>query len=239
MESGKAYWRNDRWIIIPDKEQNLERVETLNGGKTDGVPIVFELADPRKARPKQRALFFSLLGDIHNWSGEPTEWLKDYFYTRYTIKTAGAEISLADDTKNTVSDATELIEDVVDFIFEFGVPVHEGYTLLPRNENYFQYECIKHRQCLVCGKRGDIHHVEGIPGNTVGMGSNRNRVNHSNRVLACLCRSHHTEIHQLGTKKFCQIHHLTNIGIKVDAKTLKRIGVTGDYGTIQKRTTNY
>lgn len=224
MESGKAYWRNDRWIIIPDKEQNLERIETLNDGKADGVPIVFELADPRKARPKQRALFFALLGDIHNWSGEPTEWLKDYFYTRYTIKTAGSEISLADDTKNTVSDATELIEDVIDFIFEFDVPIHEGYTLLPRNENYFQYECIKHRQCLVCGKHADIDHIDEI-----GSGRNRTHLNHTKFRLASLCRTHHTERHKIGTKLFCQRHHLTNIGIKVDAKTLKRIGVQGDY----------
>lgn len=230
MESGKAYWRNDRWIIIPDKEQNLERVETLNGGKTDGVPILFELSDPRKARPKQRALFFALLGDIHNWSGEPTEWLKDYFYTRYTIKTAGADISLADDTKNTVSDATELIEDVVDFIFEFGVPIHEGYTLLPRNENYFQYECIKHRQCLVCGQHADIDHIDEI-----GAGRNRTHLNHTQFRLAALCRVHHTERHKIGTRRFCQLHHLTNIGIKVDAQTLKRIGVQGDYDRINYR----
>lgn len=230
MESGKAYWRNDRWIIIPDRQPNLEHIETLNGGQIDGVPVVYDMEDRRKARPRQRALFFALLGDIHNWSGEPTEWLKEYFYTRYTIKTAGNEISLADDTKNTVSDAVKLIDDVVDFVFEFGVPVKEGYVLLPRNENYFQYECIKHRQCLVCGKHGDIHHVEGIPGNTVGMGGNRNHVNHSQRVLACLCREHHEICHKYGNDKFCRTYKLTHLGIKVDAETLKRIGVQGHYG---------
>lgn len=230
MESGKAYWQNDHWVIVPDKEPNLEHIATLNGGAVDDVPVVFEMVDRRKARPKQRALFFALLGDIHNWSGEPTDWLKEYFYMRYVIKTAGKEISLADNTKNTVSDATKLIDDVVDFIFEFGVPVKEGYALLPRNENYFQYECIKHRQCLVCGKQGDIHHVEGIVGNTVGMGGNRNHVNHSKRVLACLCRKHHEICHKYGTNKFCKTYGLTRLGIKVNAETLKRIGVQGHYG---------
>ena len=229
METGTAYWQNDHWIVIPDKEPNLEHIATLNNGKIDGVPMVFDFTDPRKARPRQRALFFSLLGDIHNWSGEPTDWLKEYFYTRYTIKTAGKEISLADDTKNTVSDAVKLIDDVVDFVFEFGVPVKEGYRLLPRNENYFQYECIKHRQCLICGKPGDIHHVEGIPGNTVGMGGNRNHVNHSQRVLACLCRKHHEICQTDGTPRFCQQYNLTNLGIKVDVQILKRIGVEGNY----------
>ena len=230
MQSGIAYWLGDSWNIVPDKPPNLEHIETLNGGKTNGIPVMFEMVDSRRARPKQRALFFALLGDIHQWSGEPTEWLKEYFYTRYTIKTAGGEISLADDTKNTVSDAVKLIDDVVDFIFEFGVPIHAGYALLPRDENYFQYECIKHRECLICGRHADIHHMEGIPGNTIGMGNNRNKIDHTQRYLAALCRNHHTEIHKLGTPEFCQRHHLTSIGIKVDAQTLKRIGVRGNYG---------
>ena len=231
MESGKAYWQNDHWVIYQDQQQNLERVSTLNNGSISGVPVHYELVDPRRARPKQRALFFALLGDIHSWSGEPTDWLKEYFYTRYTIRTAGEEISLANDTGNTVSDATKLIEDVIDFIFEFSVPVNEAYPLLPKDENYFQYECIKHRQCLVCGRHGDIHHVEGIYGNTVGMGGNRNHVDHSKRVLACLCRKHHEICHKYGTDKFCATFGFTHLGIKVDAQTLKRIGVQGHYET--------
>ena len=229
MESGKAYWQNDHWVIVPDKEPNLEHIATLNGGAVDDVPVVFEMVDRRKARPKQRALFFALLGDIHNWSGEPTDWLKEYFYTRYVIKTAGKEISLADNTKNTVSDATKLIDDVVNFIFEFGVPVKEGYALLPRNENYFQYECIKYRQCLVCGKHADIHHLEMNNGNAVGMGMDRTKIDHSKRRLVALCRKHHQEIHAIGTNSFCKRHHLTGVGIKVNSATLKSIGRRGKY----------
>lgn len=224
MESGKAYWQNDHWIIYPDQQQNLERVSTLNNGSISGVPVHYELVDPRKARPKQRALFFALLGDIHSWSGEPTDWLKDYFYTRYTIKTAGEEISLANDTSNTVSDATKLIEDVIDFIFEFSVPVNEAYPLLPKDENYFQYECVKHRQCLVCGRHADIDHIDEL-----GAGRNRTHMDHTKFRLAALCRVHHTERHKTGTRLFCQKYRLTNLGIKVDAQTLKRIGVQGHY----------
>lgn len=229
-ENGQARWHKDHWNVFPDSEPNFEHIETINGRNVKSVPVTVEFSDHRKARPKQRALFFALMGDIHEWSGEPTEWLKEYFYTMYTIKTAGKTISLADDTENSVTDAKELIEQVIDFIFENGVPVKTGYHLLPRDENYFQYECIKHRECLICGKRGDIHHIEGIYGNTIGMGSNRNHVDHSKRILACLCRTHHNEIHNKGTRLFCYDHHLTNIGIKVDTETLKRIGVQGNYG---------
>ncbi len=224
MESGKAYWQNDHWIIYPDTPPNLEHVSTINDGSVSNVPVHYEMIDPRQARPRQRALFFALIGDIHNWSGEPTEWLKEYFYTEYTIKTAGNEISLANDTTNTVSDATKLIQEVIDFIFEFNVPVNEAYPLLPKDENYFQYECIKHRQCLICGKRADIDHIDEI-----GAGRNRTHLNHTKFRLAALCRTHHTERHKIGNQLFCQKYRLTNLGIRVDAQTLKRIGVQGNY----------
>ena len=230
MLPGKAYLQDGRWVVLLDKEPNTERIDALNGGNSNGVPVQVEFVDPRKAEPKQRSLFFALLGDINKWSGESVEWLKEYFYTRYTMQTAGKEISLADNTKNTVSDATVLIDDVVKFIFEFGVPVNEAYPLLPKDENIFQYECIKHRECLICGRNADIHHLEDVAGNNVGMGRNRRHMDHTKSRLVALCRAHHNEIHSIGTTRFCQFHHLTNIGIKVDAQTLKRIGVQGNYG---------
>ena len=232
MQFGKATWMGSWWKLTPSQKQNIEHIRTPNGD-TDDVQVEYEFVDPRQARPKQRALFFALLGDIHQWSGEPTDWLKEYFYTRYTVKTAGGEISLAADTKNTVSDAIKLIDDVIDFIFEFGVPVHAGYPLLPRDENYFQYECIKHRECLICGRHADIHHMEGIPGNTVGMGNNRNKIDHTQRYLAALCREHHGICHQLGTDAFCKKYKLTSLGIKVDARTLKSINLRGEYHDLE------
>lgn len=224
MDSGRAYWQNDHWTIYPDTPPNLEHISTLNNGLISNVPVHYEMVDPRQARPKQRALFFALIGDIHSWSGEPAEWLKEYFYTEYTIKTAGEEVSLANDTTNTVSDATKLIQEVVDFIFEFNVPINEAYPLLPKDENYFQYECIKHRQCLICGKHADIDHIDEI-----GAGRNRTHLNHTKFRLAALCRTHHTERHKIGNQLFCRKYKLTNLGITVDAETLKRIGVQGNY----------
>ena len=229
-QSAKGYVSsNGRAYAVPDVQPNLEHIATMNHGNVQGVPARVEWVDPRQARPKQRALFFALLNDIHQWSGEPSEWLKEYFYTLYTVKTAGKEISLADDTINTVTDAKELIDEVVDFIFEYDVPVKQGYVLLPRDESEFQFECIKHRKCLICGKHADIHHLELDNGNAIGMGMDRTKVDHSKKLLVALCRVHHNEIHSKGTRLFCHDHHLTNIGIKVDAETLKKIGVQGNY----------
>lgn len=223
LRSGKAYWEQGGWWIAPDETPNLSHIETMYG-KVSGVPVQYEIPDRRKARPRQRRLFFALLSDIHRWSGEPAEWLKEYFYLQYTIKTAGKEISLANDTVSTVSDATELINLVIDFIFDYQVPINDGYPLLPRDESYFQFKCIQHRRCLICGRAADINHID-----EVGMGRNRNKLDHAKARLSALCRVHHTEWHQIGNQEFCKKYRLTNLGVKVNAETLKRIGMKGAY----------
>lgn len=223
MLSGKAYWEQGGWWIAPDETPNLSHIETMYG-KTSGVPVQYEIPDRRKARPKQRRLFFALIGDIHRWSGEPVEWLKEYFYLQFVIKFAGKEISLSDTTTNTVTDATELINLVIDFIFDYDVPIRDGYPLLPRDEAYFQFKCIQHRRCLICGRAADINHID-----EVGMGRNRNKLDHTKARLSALCRVHHTEWHQIGNQAFCRKYRLTNLGVKVNAETLKRISMEGAY----------
>ena len=227
MTSARAWWLEDKgaWLVKLDKPINLDYVDLVDG-RTGNVPVRFEIVDPRAVSPKQRALFFALLNDIYNWSGQPQEFLKEWFYARYTVRTNGKVISLADNGGCSKNDASVLIDDVVDFIFEFDVPVKTGYELLPRDENQFQYQCIKHRKCLICGRHADINHVD-----EVGMGRDRTRVDHTQHRLCALCREHHTEWHQIGNTSFCHKYKITNLGIKVDPATLKRIGVRGDYET--------
>ncbi len=224
METGTAWVQKGYGVIKYDVEPNWEHIATINDGNLQGVPVEVNYVDPRKARPRQRRLFFALLGDIANYSGTPVQWLKDYFYTRYMVKTAGKEISLADTTQNTVSDAKELIDLVIDFIFEFRVPVKQGYELLPRNEEYFQYKCLMNSQCLICGEHSDFHHID-----TVGMGRDRTKIDHTKHRVMALCRVHHTEFHKIGLTEFCKKYHLTIIGIRLSKDDLKKLGVKGNY----------
>ncbi|WP_276859025.1 putative HNHc nuclease [Limosilactobacillus ingluviei] len=230
MLTGQATWSDGYWIIKPDQPPDqgwFDHLHTMNGN-TDWFPVAMDFIDPRQARPKQRALFFALIHDIWAWSGEDEEFLKAYFYSRFVIKTAGREISLADNTKNTVSDARALIDDVVDFVFDYDVPVKAGMFLLPKEENHFQYQCISHRKCIVCGRHADIHHIDEI-----GAGRNRTHIDHTKLRLAALCQEHHTEAHKIGLQAFCNKYQLTNLGIRVDAATLRKIGVAGNYSQNQ------
>lgn len=226
MERARAYrffHDNEEWIAIkPTEPLNLDHIETVSGSK-DEFYIDWELADRRKMRAKQRRLFFALINDIVQWSVMPQEYVKDMFYLQYSAYT-GKEISLADSSKTSVSDVNVLIDLVIDFMFEWNVPFKEGYKQLPREEQYFIYQCCRHRRCLVCGDYADIHHLD-----TVGMGMNRDHVDHTQKHVMPLCRTHHENYHQLGAEKFAELYHVPINGIKLDAETLKKLGVKGNY----------
>lgn len=214
---------NEEWIAIkPVEPLNLDHIETVSGTK-DEFFVDWELADRRRVSDKQRRLFFALLNDIMQWSYMPKDYLKDVFYLQYALYT-GKEISLSDTSKSSVSDGNVLLDLVIDFMFEWNVPFKEGYKQLPREETYFIYQCCRHRRCLVCGNHADIHHLE-----TVGMGVDRNKVDHTKKHVMPLCRLHHENYHLLGAEKFAETYHVSVDGIKLDAETLKKIGVKGRY----------
>ena len=226
MERSRAYrffFFFLEWIAIkPVESLNLDHIETVSGSK-DEFYIDWELADRRKMRVRQRRLFFALINDIVQWSVMPQEYVKDMFYLQYSAYT-GKEISLADNSKTSVSDVNVLIDLVIDFMFEWNVPFKEGYKQLPREEQYFIYQCCRHRRCLVCGDYADIHHLD-----TVGMGMNRDHVDHTKKYVMPLCRTHHENYHQLGAEKFAELYHVPVDGIKLDVETLKKLGVKGNY----------
>ncbi|WDT52043.1 putative HNHc nuclease [Lactiplantibacillus plantarum] len=204
---------------------NLDHVETVSGS-ADEYYTYSELADKRKARPQQRRLFFALLSDIYTWSGMPTDFLKNLFYLQYESYTFGKQISLSDTTESSVSDANQLLDLVIDFMFEWHVPFKEGYKLLPREQEYYLFQCCHHRVCMVCGNRADIHHVD-----VIGAGLNRTHVDHTKRHVMALCRVHHSEIEQIGSVAFSAKYHVPVDGIKLDKETLKRIGLKGKYSS--------
>ncbi|MGY5246620.1 putative HNHc nuclease [Lactiplantibacillus plantarum] len=204
---------------------NLDHVETVSGS-ADEYYTYSEIADTRKARPQQRRLFFALLSDIYTWSGMPTDFLKNLFYLQYESYTFGKQISLSDTTESSVSDANQLLDLVIDFMFEWHVPFKEGYKLLPREQEYYLFQCCRHRVCMICGNRADIHHVD-----VIGAGLNRTHVDHTKRHVMALRRVHHSEIEQIGSVAFSAKYHVPVDGIKLDKETLKRIGLKGKYSS--------
>ncbi|MEY2352269.1 putative HNHc nuclease [Lactiplantibacillus paraplantarum] len=223
----KLIEKDGEWYQIQKltHKPNLDHIETVSGSAGEYYTYS-ELADTRKARPQQRRLFFALLSDIYTWSGMPTDFLKNLFYLQYESYTFGKQISLSDTTESSVSDANQLLDLVIDFMFEWRVPFKEGYKILPREQEYYLFQCCRHRVCMICGNRADIHHVD-----VIGAGLNRTHVDHTKRHVMALCRVHHSEIEQIGSVAFSAKYHVPVDGIKLDKETLKRIGLKGKYSS--------
>lgn len=222
MQRARAEQRGRDLIIHLDRPLNQDHLETVSGGQGEFY-VDFEMADPRRARVQQRRLFFALLHDIETYFVVPSEFLKSMFYTQYEFYTAGKSISLSDATESSVSEANTLLDLVIDFMFEWHVPFKKGYELLPKEEQYFIYQCCRHRVCLVCGEHADIHHVD-VVGRT-----NRNKIDHTKRHVLPLCRAHHGEIESIGLIKFSEKYHVPVEGVKLNVKDLKRLGIRGNY----------
>lgn len=204
-------------VVHLSQEPNEDHLETVNG-QSDQVWVDLTFADPRQARPQQRRLFFALLNDIAEYFVVPQEFLKTLFYTQYEFYTAGKSISLSDATQSSVSDANQLLDLVIDFMFEWHVPFKKGYELLPKDEAYYQYECCRHRVCAICGREhADIHHWDAVGTET------RKLADHRQHQFMALCRTCHNEFHQIGSIEFAQKYHVQPV--KLDEKTLIQLGV--------------
>ena len=195
---------------------NVERLKTVYG-TSDNIEGLIVFRDKRSLSDKQRKLYRALLNDIFNWSGEDTDFLHDWFKEIYLLE-HGERISTSNDSSNSKTDMNNLLDIVIDFMLEWNVPFKKGYELLPKNEQWYLYQCCKHRKCAVCGKHADIHHID-----AVGSGNNRNAVDHTKKLVIAICREHHNEAHNLGNQQFLNKHHLNGIYLGFD--TLKELGL--------------
>ncbi|RST96977.1 hypothetical protein CBF37_10465 [Vagococcus vulneris] len=195
---------------------NLDRLKTLYGD-LNNIEVLLVFKDKRKFSNKQRRLYWALMNDIYNWSGEGTRELHDWFKEEYFLE-HGKSISLGNTSIDSKSDVNELLDIVIDFMFEWNVPFKKGYELLPKNEQWYLYQCCKHRKCAICGKHADIHHVD-----AVGIGNNRNRVDNDWRKFLAVCRVHHVEVETIGNDAFFEKYKVQ--GIKLDPTMIKKLKI--------------
>lgn len=209
---------HQRLTVDINEEINIERLQTMYYDYDGQREVEIRFVDPRRFTQEQRRFIYALIGDISDFTGQPSESLKEVFKWRYEAIT-GRIISLSDISASTVSDATLYADIILDFIFENHIPFKKGYEILPFNQEYYFYKCIVTRTCCSCGKlHADIHHIE-----AVGMGNNRRKIDNTNRHFMALCRTCHTIIHVEGYTEFTSKRKLR--AIKLDTTTLKRLGL--------------
>jgi len=195
---------------------SILKVDKFSNGKQPVVEI--EVSDSRQISIDQRRKIYALIGEISIWSGYMVDReTPGIMKWNYLTETGRSEFSLSDCS---MTQANEYLSWLLDFCFENDVPFKtKTWDMLP-NDYAMQRRCLEHRKCCICGKHADVAHVE-----TVGMGRNRNHINHSDYYFMALCRTHHMEQHRIGIDTFLQKYHIKPV--KLDDKDRKKLKIGG------------
>ena len=172
--------------------------------------------DGRRISSDQRKKIYALIKDIADHTGHHPEYLKEHMNYDFMAKEGREYFSLSSVDMTT---ARYFIENILEFCFEWEVPLNTNTVDIAREINNYLYLCLRHRKCAVCGEKADIHHHE----NLVGMGMDRAKHNHEDSRYNALCRVHHNECHNLGHKTFENKYKLS--AIKLNAKAIKELGI--------------
>lgn len=127
----------------------------------------------------------------------------------HIIKTGCDYFSLSSCSVDT---AREFINTILEYALENGVPLSDFAIDRTDDIGKYLYFCIMHKKCCICGRDGEIHHVD-----TIGMGNNRNCLDDSGYRKMCLCREHHTIAHQMGVQRLTAMYKVYGIVVKDSA----------------------
>ena len=172
--------------------------------------------DGRRISSDQRKKIYALIKDIADYTGHHPEYLKEHMKYDFMAKEDREYFSLSNIDMTT---ARYFIEHLLEFCFEWSVPLASNTVVLAREINNYLYLCLRYRKCAVCGEKADIHHHEHL----VGMGMDRNNHDHINSKYIALCRKHHNECHTIGHKTFEEKYKITSI--KLNEQSIKRLGI--------------
>lgn len=164
------------------------------------------LDDGRRITAEQRKKAYATMKDIAAYTGYLPEEQKEWLKYLHISRTGSDYFSLSDCSVDT---AKEFINTILDYALEEGVPLSDLGINRTDDIGKYLYFCIKHKKCAVCGKPGEIHHVDAI-----GMGRNRKILDDSRLRKICLCRTHHTIAHTKGMDRFEQMYHVYGIIVK-------------------------
>jgi hypothetical protein len=176
------------------------------------------LDDGRHISADQRKKIYATINDISNWSGHPPDEVKAILKYDFIAKTGCDYFSLSDVDMTT---ANEFLNHLVEFCIQWDIPC--GDSLLSRSPDVarYIYACLINKRCAVCGSAAEVHHIDAI-----GNGRNRKEIIHIGMRVLPLCRTHHSECHNIGRDTFCEKYKL--FGIKADADICRVFKMKGE-----------
>ena len=206
MTYGRA-WDTSRGVVVQTTRPDIPNL-------SDDVLVVWQ--DKRQRTLEQIRKAWALMGEIAEYQGQGKDDVYREQSTAFSLKhleTLQGELFHL--STATVTTARAFITLLVEIIIEYGIPTKEPLYGLCDDLERYTYACLMHKKCAVCGKKTELHHVD-----QVGMGRNRNEINHLGMMCLPLCREHHEEAHRIGKTAFLDRYHLEPIPI--DEKIAKK-----------------
>ena len=209
IDNQKLIKKGVKITLIIDKEDMVEVMRDIH--KFIEKPLIIDMQiDVQKRQQElntitgdQRKKIYAIFKDIANHTGGNKDYVKDNLKRMFTQNTEYNDFSLSNCSKELASD---FIEFIIEFAFEYGVELSEHPKKLIDDINAYLVICIRNKICAVCGRQAEIHHVD-----TIGMGHNRNKTDDSAKRKIALCRKHHREAHDEGWETFKQKHHVNGV----------------------------
>ncbi|WP_070002741.1 putative HNHc nuclease, partial [Staphylococcus aureus] len=151
-------------VVISGVE--LGNKETLLLDNGFDVEVDVNVIDPFKITGKQRRKIFALVKDIEEHTGQPMDYMRHMFieYVR-TYYGYDERISLSNCTR---TQASRIIEATLDWTFYNDIPLSYKTSNLLKQDKSFLYWSTVNRNCVICGKHGELAHHKAI-----GRGANR------------------------------------------------------------------
>lgn len=162
--------------------------------------------DGRHISVEQRKKAYATIKDIADYTGYLPEEQKEWLKYLHISRTGDDYFSLSNCSMDT---AREFINTILEFAIEEGIQLSDDAINRTDDIGRYLYYCLLHKKCAVCGRDGEIHHVDAI-----GMGNDRRKVDDSNYRKICLCRTHHTIAHQRGMQAFTDMYKVYGIVVK-------------------------
>lgn len=210
IDNQKTIKKGMKITLMIDKDNMIQVMQDLH--MFIDKPLIVDIKINSEERKKelmsitadQRKKIYAIFRDIADYTGANKDYTKENLKKKFTEETEYEQFSLSNCEKQLASD---FIKYLIEFCFEYGVELNEHpKDLMSENlEGYFKI-CIKRKICSVCGRAGEVHHVD-----TIGMGRNRNKVDDSQSRKICLCRKHHSEAHNSGWHTFSEKYHVEGV----------------------------
>ena len=200
----KRLWEEQEETFLLARLPGADTKAIVNALKQKQITVAeIRLDDGRHISAIQRRKIYATIRDIANETGYLPEEAKEHMKYLHMMRTGEAYFSLSVCSMDT---AREFINTLLEIVLEHGIPLSETGIERADDIDKYLYFCLVHRKCAVCGRKGEIHHVD-----TIGMGNDRRKIDDSAFRKICLCRNHHTISHAMGNDRFYRMYKVYGI----------------------------